>query len=220
MTLLKFYYQIFFRPKGLYSFLNNFQSKGYKILDVGCGNDASYNIKSRFPDLYYVGIDIGDYNLTKPNLADEYVIVERENFDKSIKNFGSIFELVISSHNLEHCDDKYSTLVSMLSVLKKGGKIFLAFPCEKSTTFPSRNITLNYYDDPTHQETPPSYNQVLNLLIENNFEILYKTKSYRPTILTILGFIQEPLSRLLNKNLQGTWALYGFETIIWAKKRI
>ena len=219
MTLLKFYYQLFFRPKGLYSFLNKYQSKGLKLLDVGCGNDASFNIKSRFPNLYYVGLDIADYNLTKPNLADEYVIVQRENFDKSIRDFGKIFDIVVSSHNLEHCDDKYATLNSMLSVVNKGGKIFLAFPCEKSIHFPSRNITLNYYDDSTHQQTPPVYHDVLNILNKNNFDIIFKTRSYRPLFLIILGFLQEPISRLINRNLQGTWALFGFETIIWAQKR-
>jgi SAM-dependent methyltransferase len=219
MTLLKFYYQIFFRPKGLYSFLNKYQFKGSKILDVGCGNDASFNIKSRFPDLYYVGIDIADYNLTKPNLADEYVIVQKENFHKSIHNLGNIFDVVISSHNLEHCDDRYATLNSMLSVVKIGGKIFLAFPCEKSINFPSRRITLNYYDDLTHQQTPPDYKSVLNILNENNFDIIFKTRSYRPLFLTLLGFFQEPISRLMNLNFQGTWALFGFETIIWAQKR-
>ena len=219
MTLLKFYYQIFFRPKGLFSFLNKYHSQGLKLLDVGCGNDASFNIKSRFPELYYVGLDIADYNLTKPNLADEYVIVQKENFDKSIRDFGNIFNLVVSSHNLEHCDDKYATLNSMLSVVKKGGKIFLAFPCEKSINFPSRRITLNYFDDLTHQQTPPDYKIVLNILNENNFDIIFKTRSYRPLFLTILGFLQEPLSRLINRNLQGTWALFGFETIIWAQKR-
>lgn len=219
MTSLKFYYHLFFRPKGLYSFLNRYQSKSKKLLDVGCGNDASFNIKSRFPEIYYVGIDIGDYNLTKPNLADEYLIVQRENFDKGIINLGNIFDMVISSHNLEHCDDKYATLNSMLSVVKDGGYVYLAFPCEKSITFPSRRVTLNYYDDKTHQQTPPGYDYVLNIFSDNNFDIIFKTRSYRPLLLAILGFFQEPLSRLLKKNLQGTWALYGFETIIWAKKR-
>jgi hypothetical protein len=107
----------------------------------------------------------------------------------------------------------------MLSVVKKGGKIFLAFPCEKSINFPSRRITLNYFDDLTHQQTPPDYKIVLNILNENNFDIIFKTRSYRPLFLTILGFLQEPLSRLINRNLQGTWALFGFETIIWAQKR-
>jgi ubiquinone/menaquinone biosynthesis C-methylase UbiE len=219
MNSLKFYYQIIFRPKGLFSFLKKYKANGKKILDVGCGNDASFNIKSRFPKSYYVGIDIGDYNLTKPNLADEYLITQRENFDKSIKDLGNIFDIVISSHNLEHCDDKYATLNSMLSVVKDGGYIYIAFPCEKSITFPSRRITLNYYDDTTHQQKPPEFMNVLKALNDNYFDIKFKTRSYRPLILTIIGFFQEPLSVFLKKNLQGTWALYGFETIIWAQKR-
>lgn len=219
MNYLKYLYQISFRPHGLYAFLKKFAKNGVKTLDVGCGNDASFNIKSRFPSLYYIGIDIGEYNLTKPNLADENIIVKSEEFHNEIEKIGPNIDLVISSHNLEHCDDTYATLKSMLSVLKENGVIYLAFPCELSTTFPSRKVTLNYFDDLTHQQNPPNFEKVKQLFEEFNCEIIFESKSYKPFFLWLIGGFQEPFSRFLGKNLQGTWAFYGFESIIWAKKR-
>lgn len=220
MNYIKFLYQISMRQHGLYAFLNKFYRIGAVTLDVGCGNDAAFNIKSRFPNLYYIGIDIGEYNLTKPNLADENIIVPSEVFHSEIKKIGNKIDIVISSHNLEHCNNTYETLISMLSVLNENGVIYLAFPCELSTRFPSRKVTLNYYDDKTHQHDPPNFNKVKQLIEENDFEIIFESNGYKPFILWLIGAIQEPISRFFGKNMQGTWAYYGFESIIWAKKRI
>lgn len=219
MNYLKFIYQISLRKHGLYAFLNRFSRNGARTLDVGCGNDAAFNIKSRFPNLYYIGIDIGEYNQTKPNLADENIIVPSDDFHNGIKRVGNNIDMVISSHNLEHCDDTFATLTSMLEVLKENGVIYLAFPCESSINFPSRKVTLNYFDDKTHQNNPPNFTKVKQLLADHDCEIVFESKSYKPIILWIIGAIQEPFSRLFGKNMQGTWAYYGFESIIWAKKR-
>lgn len=220
MNYIKFLYQISMRQHGLYAFLNKFYRIGAVTLDVGCGNDAAFNIKSRFPNLYYIGIDIGEYNLTKPNLADENIIVPSEVFHSEVKKIGNKIDIVISSHNLEHCNNTYETLISMLSVLNENGVIYLAFPCELSTSFPSRKVTLNYYDDKTHKHDPPNFNKVKQLIEENDCEIIFESNGYKPFILWLIGAIQEPISRFFGKNMQGTWAYYGFESIIWAKKRL
>ena len=92
---------------------NNFykiiDKKGY-LLDVGCGNNSPYIMKSMFPDIYYTGIDIGDYNQTAPNLADEYIIADPNKFADTILNLDKKYDTVISSHNLEHCNDREKTL--------------------------------------------------------------------------------------------------------------
>ena len=94
----------------------------------------------------------------------------------------------------------------------------MSFPCEESVHFPSRKLTLNYFDDTTHTGNPPVFDDVLNTLERNGFYLLYSTRSYQPLALSVLGFLQEPLSRAINNNMQGTWAYYGFESIIWATK--
>jgi hypothetical protein len=112
----------------------------------------------------------------------------------------------------------FGTLQAMMNSLKPGGRIYLAFPCEVSAKFPSRRRTLNYYDDDTHKDIPPSFDNIINTIVSNGFEIEYSTRRYRPFLLWLLGLIQEPFARWRNDILQGTWAFYGFESIIWARK--
>jgi hypothetical protein len=38
--------------------------RGAKVLDVGCGNNSAQSTKKLRPDIYYVGLDVGDYNQT------------------------------------------------------------------------------------------------------------------------------------------------------------
>ena len=190
-----------------------------KILDVGCGNNSPFYIKSNFPEFHYTGIDIGNYNQTKPLLADEYILTDSLGFADAISRHQNKFDAVISSHNLEHCEDRWATLQAMLSAVKPGGgMIFLAFPSEKSIEFPNRSRTLNYFDDLTHRGNPPDFDMVLSLIEDNGFSIDYSVRMYRPMVLRLLGFFQEPFARRKNIILQGTWSYYGFESIIWAKK--
>ena len=113
-----------------------------RVLDVGCGNDSPAHFKKIRPDLYYVGIDIGDYNQnTEPRKnADEYIITTPEEFGDRIGALPASFDAVVSSHNIEHCEFPDRTLAAMLSVIKPGGRLYLAFPCEASVNFPHRKV--------------------------------------------------------------------------------
>ena len=35
---------------------------GSVVLDVGCGNNSPAYFKALRPDIYYIGLDVGDYN--------------------------------------------------------------------------------------------------------------------------------------------------------------
>jgi 2-polyprenyl-3-methyl-5-hydroxy-6-metoxy-1,4-benzoquinol methylase len=100
-TLLKIYH-----PNGKWSFIAKVGTNA-KILDVGCGNHSVRIIKSLCPECIYTGIDIDDYNLTPldKDLIDNYIIVEPENFSTAISQHCKEFDVVISSHNLEHVND-------------------------------------------------------------------------------------------------------------------
>ena len=93
----------------------------------------------------------------------------------------------------------------------------MAFPSEASVNFPSRGGTLNFYDDETHVWLP-EFDKIVSQLKENGMKINYANRRYRPLILRFVGWIVEANSRTLNRVIDGTWAYYGFEAIIWATK--
>jgi SAM-dependent methyltransferase len=206
-----------FRPHRKIDFLSRLPSK-CELLDVGCGSNSPYLVKSLFPHYTYTGIDVYDYGHTKPNLADHYLLVDRHRFPDCVLALGKKFDAVISSHNLEHCDNRDDTLDAMMTVVKDGGRLYISFPTEASVTFPSREGCLNYYDDPTHKLVPPDFEAIIDLLSRKGFSILYSVKRYQPPLFWTLGLVSEPLSKCLGR-MQGTWEYYGFESIVWAQKR-
>tara|TARA_B100000900_G_C20566922_1_gene711526 strand:- start:109 stop:792 length:684 start_codon:yes stop_codon:yes gene_type:complete len=217
---LKYFINAVLRPKGKYSFLRMLKSNSV-ILDVGCGNSSVARVKSILPKCKYTGIDVGDYNQTdfSKSLMDSYLISEPDKFSSSIRELGqNTFDVVISSHNIEHCDDPEATLEEMLYVLKPGGSIYLSFPSSKSINFPSRYGTLNYFDDDTHKISPPDFDLINDKLLTAGFEISYATRQYKPFILFFIGFVLELFSKNQKKVFIGTWEYYGFESIIHAKK--
>ena len=192
-----------------------------KLLDVGCGNNSPYNIKSIRPDLYYVGLDIGVYNQSTDysKYANEFILTNPINFHLKIQERQSFFDAILCAHNLEHCNDYILVTLAMIQALKKNGIMYLSFPCEESVNFPKRSNTLNFYDDPTHKNLI-NYVQFISFLKNNSMEILLTTKRHRPLISFFIGLLCEPFCFFLKKQAPrgGSWALYGFESIIIAKK--
>jgi SAM-dependent methyltransferase len=216
ITVLK---KIIAPPRGKNGFLKIINKQG-TLLDVGCGNNSPYFLKTNFPAIKYTGIDVGDYNQTKPILADNYIITSPENFADKILEMENKFDTVISSHNLEHCNDRNKTLFAMTKALKIEGYLYLSFPTERSVNFPRRDGTLNYYDDPTHKDLPPNFTETVEKLKVNGMKILYANKSYKPFFYYICGMLLEMKSRREKKiyHPHPIWAYYGFEAIIWAQK--
>ena len=193
--------------------------QGARVLDVGCGNNSPYVFKTLRPDIRYIGLDIADYNQGSDpcEYADEYLLATPEGFAEKIFAMPAAFDAVVSSHNIEHCNDPDGVLAAMLRSVKPGGRIFLAFPCEESVHFPSRRGTLNFFDDPTHLAVP-QYAGILRRIYEEDFTVEVAVKRYRPVYHFLRGAVAEPLSALRKRVMYGTWALYGFETIIWAAR--
>ena len=67
-----------------------------RILDVGCGSNSPYHTKEILPDCHYTGIDVSDYNHTKPITADRYVVTTPDRFAGEIAKFKDEFDAVIS----------------------------------------------------------------------------------------------------------------------------
>ncbi len=190
-----------------------------KVLDVGCGNSSPAITMTARPDLRYTGLDVCDYEQDFPasDYSEEYVVVSPENFAAEIAKRPNSYDAVICCHNLEHCVEQEQALVAMLRALRKNGTIFLAFPCADSIRFPSREGTLNFFDDKTHTK-PPDFSGILNTLREEGFKVTFARRRYRPWRHFMIGLLLEPISRMKKKVIRGTWSFYGFESIIWAKK--
>ncbi len=205
------------RPAGKAAFVRSLPH-GARVLDVGCGNESPRYFKVQRSDIYYIGLDVGDYNQhSAQQFANEYIIVTPQRFAEKIAAFGPTLDAVVSSHNLEHCDVPSAVLNSMLRAVKPGGRVYLSFPCEESVGFPRRRGTLNFHDDPTHRLVP-DWQQVISTVLENGFSIDMATKRYQPRALRTIGALLEPLSAWREKVLPGTWEWYGFESLIWATR--
>lgn len=207
-------------PQGKGVFVHSLKHRA-RVLDVGCGNNSPLFVKSLRPDIYYVGLDIGVYNQQDgyDACADEIILTSPAAFPRKIEERAGEFDAVISSHNLEHCDDYLEVTRAMIAALKPGGKIYISFPCEESAGFPHRKNCLNFHDDGSHRNLIP-YAPYLAFLEAHGLQLLRTTRRYRPPIPFVIGLLFEPYGRLVDRQapLGGTWALYGFETILLGQK--
>jgi 2-polyprenyl-3-methyl-5-hydroxy-6-metoxy-1,4-benzoquinol methylase len=193
---------------------------GIRVLDVGCAEASSYFTKLLLPESYYVGIDICEYESDTPDLSDEMIITPPTDFSKCINELDSEFEIVISSHNLEHCYEPYKTLEAMCEKVAEGGYLYISFPCQNSKHFPVRAGSLNYFQDPTHQAEGIYLSQIQAVLVKKNMVSILQNERNRPRLMFLIGLAIEPISFLRKKVMFGTWALYGFETVILVQKPI
>jgi len=132
--ILSFPWRLITTPKyGKTFVLNKYKDKNIKILDIGCGNNSAYHIKSFIPKSHYTGIDIEDHNNDHDlaDIANNIIITSPKSFANSILASGNNYDLVICNHNLEHCLDRFSVLNNIIKVTNVGGEIYIAFPSEK-----------------------------------------------------------------------------------------
>ena len=218
---LQYRIKILLRRHGKVAFLERV-APGATVLDVGCGSNSPARAKDQRPDIIYIGLDVGDYNHTiRPDLhADRYIVVSPDAFASEIESLRGQCDAVISSHNIEHCLEPERVLTAMTAALTPGGRLYLSFPAEESVNFPRRAGTLNFRDDPTHDKMP-CYRAVLASLEANGMRVDFARKRHRPPLLFVLGLLMEPLSMLTRRTMPGmvTWALYGFESLIWSTRR-
>ncbi|MBL6936695.1 MAG: methyltransferase domain-containing protein [Alphaproteobacteria bacterium] len=207
------------RPRGREAFLATLPTNA-RVLDVGCGSNSPADVKAQRPDLYYVGVDVSDYNhsVAPQTVADEYHVATPEGFADSIAALGK-FDAVIWSHNLEHCNAPERMFDVVGGALGPGGALYLAWPAEHTVNLPSRGGCLNFFDDPTHREMP-RFARVLERLREAGLKTTFESRAYKPLLPYALGGLLEPISRLTGRvaPLRSTWAFYGFESVVWFKR--
>ena len=138
-------------------------------LDVGCGIHSPTATKYEFPLIRYYGIDwdIG-YNNTQEDIDNIDKFFEMDlsklEFDDVPNNF---FDVINMSHIIEHLHNGEEVIRGLIPKLKDGGIIYIEFPNMHSTNLPSKDSTLNFFDDPSHVRIY-SLRELYNILLSEN----------------------------------------------------
>ncbi len=197
--------------------------RNLRILDIGCGNFSPSITKHWFPGCHYSGADIQRYKNTDEDMAaidDFYLLgIDGSGYD-AIPD--SSYDFILLHHVIEHMPDRDPIPVKILSKLKPGGVIWIAFPSLKSLSLPSAEGSLQFCDDPTHVYLP-DVREVSNLLLRNGVKVLHagRTKDF---IRSVIGAAILPvafLRRTLTGNLscKGLWYILGFEDHVFGQRR-
>ncbi|HVZ82856.1 MAG TPA: methyltransferase domain-containing protein [Terracidiphilus sp.] len=196
-----------------------------RILDIGCGNHSPTLTKRWFPDCFYAGADIQQYNNSEADLAamDAFYPVGADGSGYDAIP-GNSFDLVLLHHVAEHMADPAPIVAALCTKLKPGGLIWIAFPSLRSLSLPhSCDETLNFCDDPTHIRVP-DVREMANILLASGVSVLHAGRS-REGFLTTLGDIVKLGKRLVRRFVtgrfsgRGLWYILGFEDHVLGLRR-
>ncbi len=199
----------------------HFGSKPFTLLDVGSGNKSATDFKTYFPNGTYHGVDmVKDYNYTPDDFNKMEAFYE---MDLTQLDYSAIpdnhFDAILMAHIIEHLHNGDEVLKHLAPKLKSGGVIYIEYPGQKSTTLPSREGTLNFYDDDTHVRVY-SVPEVSGILEESGFNVLSggMRRSYRNIAMMPIKFIH---NRIKYGHVLASvyWDWYGFAEYVWAKKK-
>ena len=130
--------------------------KGQRVLDFGCGGGY---LLSDFKDIEKFGVEINK------TAIDEAKKNELKIFNSSKDLPDNFFDLIISNHALEHCDNPYLELKELYRSMKKGSKICITVPCDNKKNKFSKN-------DPHKHLYSWSPNNLGNILSACSFKVI------------------------------------------------
>ncbi len=196
----------------------------FTLLDVGCGDHSPSMTKYYFSNCKYHGADIvEDYNLNLNDrkLMDAFYLVNTEGagYENIQDNY---YDVVVMNHVIEHMKYPQKILSQIVRKVAYGGLILIAFPSEKSLSFPSANVgTLNFSDDISHIYLP-SLNELCNILLNNRFKIVFAGET-KDRFRWMIGFLKNIYNIILapfgmKLSAKYLWYYLGFETSIIAIK--
>lgn len=204
-----------FRP-----FRKRFRTVAFNFLDAGAGSHSASLTKQWFPLCNYYGIDRtrtyeNDENDFKAMAGFYEMDLTRLEFSVIPDDY---FDVLMMSHVIEHLPNGDQVIERLLSKLKKGGVIYIEFPSVRSTKFPSKKGTLNFYDDDTHCRLY-SIQEVANILVKNRCTIL-KSGIRRDWVRILLMPLWIISSKIKLGYIAGGvfWDILGFADYVFAEK--
>jgi SAM-dependent methyltransferase len=109
--------------------------------------------KRLFAQCWYEGVNIAELPPDSPGHGyDRYHLVDLDATDLAFLPDRS-YDLVVSSHTIEHLKDGLGVVARLCTKVKAGGRLYLEWPSVESTSFPVRGLGLRFDDDPTHRQT-------------------------------------------------------------------
>lgn len=202
-------------------FYRQFRHRRFNLLDVGAGSHSASLTKQWFPFCNYYGID-----RTREYDNDENDFTAMTGFyemDLTKLNFSVIpddyFDILMMTHVIEHLANGDQVILRLLTKLKKGGIIYIEYPSARSTRFPNKKGTLNFYDDPTHCRIY-SIAEINSLLSQSGFSIL-QSGVRRDWVRILMMPALMVSSKLKLGYIAGGvfWDLLGFAEFIYAEKK-
>ena len=109
-----------------------FIKEDQKVLDFGCG--GGYML-STFNNIEKYGVEISD-------IAREEAKEKMKVYKRSSELPDNFFDLIISNHALEHCDNPLLELKELYRSLKKGGLICIVVPIDNKKIIMLKMIDL------------------------------------------------------------------------------
>jgi SAM-dependent methyltransferase len=188
-----------------------------QVLDVGCLHFLIAKMCTDLgrPDLQQFGTDYMDLAADTPaGVTFRKADLSRER----IPYADDSFDLVVASHIIEHLPNAIEFAAELVRVAKPGALIYVEAPSERSLWLPSmpfqqeKFLSLNFYDDPTHQLRPWPPQALHRLFRYLSCEIVFADYYYSKKIRILFPFYLLEVwwkrsGRLLEKYV---WLAFGW----------
>ena len=160
-----------------------FIKEDQKVLDFGCG--GGYML-STFKNIDKYGVEINDTARKEAN--KKFKVYKRSNDLPS-----EYFDIIISNHALEHCDNPFLELKELYRSLKKGGTICIVVPIDnKLNCFRKNDPFMHLYS-----WSPSNLGNILESVGFNVIESKPFIHTWIPYYLRIKKIISWPLFHIL-----------------------
>ncbi|MBK7377413.1 MAG: class I SAM-dependent methyltransferase [Ignavibacteriales bacterium] len=167
------YYSISLNEKHFNKFIELFKefdfSKDTRIADIGCGSGAVlHRLKDELGFTKTNGFDLNNSNI---DFARRFRNIEIENVDVYDMGGEQLYDIVITTENIEHVSDPQKYLKQIQKIIKPGGYLLLTTPHNDKLATKLMGLSGDHFCAPNHQNYFNSIN-LTNLLNQYKFSVL------------------------------------------------